>query len=70
MRWFPKLPNNLGFWRKWNMFCVIFTGSCLLATRFYKNMPEVVDSAENLMWIGGAGLFLGFIVQFWQNRKK
>jgi len=70
MRLFPKLPDNIGFWRKWNLFCVMFIGGCLLATRFYKGEPEVVDSAELLAWIGGAGLALGFIMQFWQNRRK
>ncbi|GHV12330.1 hypothetical protein AGMMS49938_04660 [Fibrobacterales bacterium] len=63
MRFFPKFPDNLGFWRKWNVFCVMFIGSCLLATRFYQNNSEVVEKAENLMWFGGAGLVLGFAMQ-------
>ena len=69
MRLFPKLPDNLGFWRKWNMFCVMFIGACLLAARFFQNLPEVVNSADTLTWIGGAGLAFGFFMQFWQNRK-
>jgi hypothetical protein len=70
MRLFPKMPDNLGFWRQWNVFCVMFIGACLLATRFYRDVPDVVDSAETLMWFGGAGLALGFAMQFLQNRKK
>jgi hypothetical protein len=70
MRLFPRLPDNMGFWRKWNFFCIVFTCGCLLAARFCKEEPEVVDSAEFLVWIGGAGLALGFFMQFWQNRKK
>ncbi|MDR0516644.1 MAG: hypothetical protein LBH25_06315 [Fibromonadaceae bacterium] len=69
MRLYPKMPK-VGFWRKWNMYCVMFIGGCLLATRFYKDVPSVVNSAENLMWLGGAGLALGFFMQFWLNRKK
>jgi hypothetical protein len=48
----------------------MFTGGCLLATRFYKNIPDVVSSAENLMWFGGAGLALGILMQYLQSRKK
>ncbi len=70
MRLFPKIPDNMGFWRKWSLFFIMFTGGCLLATRFYRNSPEVVDSAETLVWVGGAGLVLGFVMQFLQNRKK
>ena len=52
------------------MYCIMFTGSCLLTTRFFKDVPDVVDSAENLMWFGGAGLALGIFMQYWQSRKK
>jgi len=69
MRLFPKMPDNAGFWRKWNVFCIMFIGGCLLATQFFEAVPEVVDSAEGLMWIGFGGLALGFIVQFFQGRK-
>lgn len=64
MRLFPKLPDNLGFWRKWNVCFVFFIGACLLTTRFFKNSPDVVNSAENLIWLGVAGLAIGFIMQF------
>jgi len=70
MRFFPKPPENIGFWRKWNVFCVMFTGSCLLAMRFYKNVEHVVESAENLMWIGIGGLALGLIMQFCQRKNR
>jgi len=60
----------MGFWRKWNMLCMMFIVSCLLATHLYKEVPGAVDSAEKLMWLGGAGLVLGFIVLFFQSRKK
>jgi len=63
MRFFPK-PPNMGFWRKWNTFCIMFTGGCLLAMRFYKDVEEVVNSAETLMWVGGGGIVLGLIMQF------
>jgi len=69
MRLFPKMPGNTNFWRKWNVFWIMFTGSCLLARRFFEAVPEVVDSAEDLMWFGFGGLALGFIVQFFQGRK-
>ncbi|MCL1957305.1 MAG: hypothetical protein FWF67_01265 [Fibromonadales bacterium] len=69
MRLFPKMPGNSNFWRKWNVCCIMFTGSCLLAIRFFKDVPDVVDSAEDLMWFGFGGLILGFIVQFFQGRK-
>jgi len=69
MRLFPKMPDNAGFWRKWNVFCIMFTGGCLLAAQFFAAVPEVVDSAEGLMWFGFGGLALGFIVQFFQGRK-
>jgi len=69
MRLFPKMPGNASFWRKWNVFCIMFIGSCLLAGRFFSTVPDVVDSAEDLMWIGFGGLALGFIVQFFQRRK-
>jgi len=64
MRLFPKLPNQ-GFWQKWNLCCILFTGGSLLATRFGQNMPEVVEFAENLVLIGGICLLFGFIMQFW-----
>jgi hypothetical protein len=70
MSLFPKLPDNIGFWRKWSMFCMMFIVSCLLAIRFYREVPEMADSVGNLMWLGGAGLLLGFIMQFLQSRKK
>jgi hypothetical protein len=66
---FPKMPDNIGFLRKWNMFCIMFICSCLLVTRFFKEVPEVVDSAETLMWFGGGGLAIGLIVQFLKGRK-
>jgi hypothetical protein len=69
MRLFPKFPDNSGFWRKWNVFWIMFVGSCLLAIRFFKDVPDVVDSAEDLMWIGFGGLVFGFIAQFFQARK-
>jgi hypothetical protein len=69
MRLFPKLPDNVPFWRKWNVFCIMFIGSCLLAARFFEAVPEVVDSAEDLMWFGFGGLAIGFIAQFFQGRK-
>jgi hypothetical protein len=69
MRLFPKMPDNAGFWRKWNVFCIMFIGSCLLAARFFKDVPDVVDSAESLMWFGAGGLAIGFIAQFLQARK-
>jgi phosphatidylglycerophosphate synthase len=70
MSLFPKMPNNSTFWQKWNVFCVMFTGGCLLASRFYQNSPDVVDSAEILIWIGVAGLTFGFAMQIWRNRRK
>ncbi|MDR2553953.1 MAG: hypothetical protein LBC64_00865 [Fibromonadaceae bacterium] len=70
MRLFPKMPDNSTFWQKWNMFFVMFTGSCLLASRFYKDSPDVVDSAEFLVWIGGIALIFGFVMRFLQDRKK
>jgi len=69
MRLFPKMPGNASFWRKWNVFWIIFIGSCLLAGRFYKAVPDVVDSSEKLMWLGFGGLVIGFIAQFFQERK-
>jgi len=69
MRLFPKMPGNATFWRKWNVFCIMFIGACLLATQFFKHVPEVVDDAEDLMWFGFIGLIIGFIVQFFQGRK-
>jgi len=69
MRLFPKIPGDAGFWRKWNVFWIMFTGACLLTRRFFENVPEVVDNAEDLMWFGFGGLALGFIVQFFQGRK-
>ncbi|GBU25042.1 hypothetical protein R83H12_01681 [Fibrobacteria bacterium R8-3-H12] len=69
MRLFPKMPSNASFWRKWNVFCIMFIGGCLLAGRFFEAVPEVVDSAEDLMWFGFGGLALGFIMQFFQGRK-
>jgi len=60
----------MGFWRKWNMLCMMFVVSCLLATRFYKEVPGAVNTAENLMWVGGAGLVIGFIMLFVQSRRK
>ena len=69
MRLYPKMPETT-FWRKWSMYCIMFTGSCLLTTRFFKDVPDVVDSAETLMWFGGAGLALGIFMQYWQSRKK
>ena len=70
MRLFPKFPDNAGFWRKWNVFCVMFVGACLLAARFFKDVPDVVDSAENLMWLGGGGLMLGIILNYFNQRKN
>jgi len=70
MRLFPKMPDNSTFWQKWNVACIMFTGGCLLATRFYKNSPETVESAETLMWIGAACLVFGFIMRLVQSRKK
>ncbi|MDR2580637.1 MAG: hypothetical protein LBC85_06565 [Fibromonadaceae bacterium] len=69
MRLFPKWPENIGFWRKWNMYCVMFIGGCLLAARFYQSVPEVVDSVEKLTWVGGVGLAFGFFMQFLKNKK-
>ncbi|MDR1812405.1 MAG: hypothetical protein LBQ87_06235 [Candidatus Fibromonas sp.] len=60
----------MGFWRKWNMLCMMFIVSCLLAIRLYREVPGAVDSAEKLMWVGGGGLLVGFIMLFLQNRKK
>jgi len=69
MRLLPKFPENTGFWRKWNVVCMFFAGSCLLAANMYRDFPEVVESAENLMWIGGAGIALGLIMQLCQRKK-
>ena len=70
MRLFPKLPDNMGFWRKWNMFFVMFIGGCLLAARFYRHVPHVVDFTENLLWIGGGGLAVGIAMQFIRGGKQ
>jgi len=69
MRLFPNMPGNANFWRKWNVFWIMFTGACLLTMRFFEAVPEVVDNAEDLMWFGFIGLALGFIVQFFRGRK-
>jgi hypothetical protein len=69
MRLFPKMPNGMGFWQKWNFICVMFTGGCLLAGRFFRNSPEVVSDSEFLVWIGGGALALGLIMQFFLTRK-
>ncbi|MCL2206618.1 MAG: hypothetical protein FWB90_00795 [Fibromonadales bacterium] len=63
-------PDNIGFWRKWSAYCIMFICSCMLAANFFKEDPNVVSDAETLVWIGGAGLLLGFVMQFLQNRKK
>jgi hypothetical protein len=65
MRLFPKFPENTGFWRKWNVFCIMFIGGCLLAGRFFEDVKE---DAEKLLWIGGAALALGLIMQFWKGK--
>ncbi|MDR3001665.1 MAG: hypothetical protein LBU89_10420 [Fibromonadaceae bacterium] len=67
MRLFPKMPDNMSFWRKLSVFCVMFTGGCLLASRFF---PETQSNVEILIWIGGGGLALGIIMQFVQEKKK
>ena len=68
MRFFPKIPD-VGFWRKWNMLCVMFIGGCLLAARFYRHVPEVVESAEKIMWFGFGGLVLGVVLNHLSNRN-
>jgi hypothetical protein len=70
MRLFPKMPDNIDFWRKWNLFCIMFTGGCLLASRFCKDLPDVVSNAETLACIGGIGLAFGFIMQFLKKEKR
>ncbi|MCL2261006.1 MAG: hypothetical protein FWC15_06580 [Fibromonadales bacterium] len=67
MRFFP---DNVGFWRKWSVYCIMFIGGCLLATNIFKADPNVVSDAESLMWIGGGALLLGIVMQVLQNRKK
>ncbi|MCL2101197.1 MAG: hypothetical protein FWH22_05730 [Fibromonadales bacterium] len=67
MRLFPKMPDNMSFWRKLSMFCVMFTGGSLLAGRFF---PEARDDVEILVWIGGVGLALGIVMQFVLDRKN
>lgn len=67
MRFFP---DNVGFWRKWSVYSIMFTCSCLLAANFFKADPNVVSDAEFLAWIGGGALLLGIVMQILQNRKK
>ncbi|MCL2282576.1 MAG: hypothetical protein FWC26_04590 [Fibromonadales bacterium] len=63
-------PDNIGFWRKWSLFCIMFICSCMLAAEFFAKDPNIVSDAEFLAWIGGAGLAIGFVMQLIHNRKK
>jgi hypothetical protein len=70
MRLFPKFPDNMGFWQKWNVVCMMFAGSCLLAASMLRDFPEVAESAEQLMWIGGAGMAFGIVMHLLTTRKN
>jgi cellobiose-specific phosphotransferase system component IIC len=36
----------------------------------FRDFPEVVESAEELMWIGGAGMAFGIVMHLLTSRKS
>lgn len=72
MSWFPKIPQGIGPFRKFNTLMVAVVTGCLLAQRFYRQSPEVVDPLETIITIAGCMLAIGVVTQlvFQRLRRK
>ena len=72
MSWFPKIPQGLGPFRKFNTLMVAVVTGCLLAQRFYHQSPVVVAQLETIITVAGSLLALGVVAQlvFQRLRRK